>query len=441
MHDVLDPRDVIADEYTQREESGYDVAALRGALEAALADGPGAALEALLAQLEAAPRVDSWPYHEPSDLPGILASLRQPAPLDPLGYGDDELYDRILAAWLGRCAGCNLGKPFEGVTREQIRAYLTAAAAYPLDDYVPVLDPMPEGIALNPSWTETTRGRIAFMARDDDTDYTILALHILEVHGFDYTAEDVAREWLSRLPFLQVYTAERAAYRNLVLGVPASDAARVRNPWREWIGAQIRADMFGYVSPGQPLRAARLAFADASLSHVANGIYGAMWAAGLIAACFSAGSARQALDAAAAVVPPRSRLTEALALVDAMHAEGLDWETARDRLETELGALSWVHTINNAALVAMALLWGDGDFTATIGLAVQGGWDTDCNGATAGSAFGALHGSAALPRRWVEPLNDRIRSALFGYEDSRVSDLAGRTHALARAQMSAPAEI
>jgi len=67
-------------------------------------------------------------------------------------------------------------------------------------------------------------------------------------------------------------------------------------------------------------------------------------------------------------------------------------------------------------------------------LAVQGGWDTDCNGATAGSAFGAMHGTSALPAYWVEPLNDRIRSAVFGFDNASISDLAERTLALALTQ-------
>ena len=90
-----------------------------------------------------------------------------------------------------------------------------------------------------------------------------------------------------------------------------------------------------------------------------------------------------------------------------------------------------MHTINNAAVVAAALLWGEGDFTRTIGLAVQGGWDTDCNGATAGSVFGAMHGAEAIPRRWTEPLGDRVRSALFGFDGARISELARRTAAQA----------
>lgn len=92
--------------------------------------------------------------------------------------------------------------------------------------------------------------------------------------------------------------------------------------------------------------------------------------------------------------------------------------------------------MNNAALVTAALLWGQGDYTRTIGLAVQGGWDTDCNGATAGSVFGAMYGSGALPGRWVDPLNDLVRSSIMGFDHSRVSELADRSVRVAIAERS-----
>ena len=80
---------------------------------------------------------------------------------------------------------------------------------------------------------------------------------------------------------------------------------------------------------------------------------------------------------------------------------------------------------------------GRGRLHAAIGLAVQGGWDTDCNGATAGSVFGAMHGTDALPEHWVEPLNDHLRSALFGFDNSKISDLAERTAELSEAHLAA----
>jgi ADP-ribosylglycohydrolase len=431
VHDVLDVRDLLADEFAQRRESGFDVEDLEDTVRAAIADGSVERSEALLRQVEARPPRADWSYDEPSEWAEIQAALPRRPDLPALVDGDHDLRGRLAGAWLGRCAGCNLGKPVEGWSRERIRQYLDAAGAFPIDDYLPLLDPFPDGLELNWCWPETTRGNIGFMARDDDTDYTILGLHLLERHGFGFGPQDVAAEWQDHLPFTQTYTAERAAYRNLVHGLKPPETATVRNPYREWIGAQIRADMWGYVSPGDPAAASRLAFQDASLSHTQNGIYGEMWAAALIASSFVAPDLRSAIDASLAFVPERSRLSEAVRDVLDLHARGMSWNEARDQIETRYGHYSFVHTINNTATVTAALLWGNGDFSRTIGLAVEAGWDTDCTGATTGSIFGAAFGIGALPSRWVDPLNDRIHSAIAGFDNSRITDLTERTEALA----------
>jgi ADP-ribosylglycohydrolase len=276
-----------------------------------------------------------------------------------------------------------------------------------------------------------TRGRIRFAARDDDLDYTILGLHILETHGFGFGSQDVAAEWLDHLPYGRTYTAERVAYRNLVQRLGPPETATHHNPYREWIGARIRGDIWGYVSSGNPRQAATLAFRDATVSHTANCIYGAMWVAALIAACFAAADVRGALVTSLEQVPPGSRLAEALGHVLDLHASGLDWREAREVIEARHGHYGWVHTINNAAVVAAGLLWGDGDYARTVGLVVQAGWDTDSNGATAGSVYGALHGAGALPAAWTEPLGDLVHSAIAGYGNARISDLAERTLRLA----------
>jgi len=78
---------------------------------------------------------------------------------------------------------------------------------------------------------------------------------------------------------------------------------------------------------------------------------------------------------------------------------------------------------------------GAGEFTATVGLTVQGGWDTDSNAATAGSVVGTVLGAAKLPRHFIEPLQDRTRSAVFGYDNSRISELAGRTTTLTEGRL------
>lgn len=429
--DIDDPAQLLADELTLREESGYDLSLATPQVRRALERGDLPSIAQADHLLAATVRQRGWDYREPSTLREIEEE-RVPSVAPTCGLDDEGLRDRLLAAWLGRCAGCNLGKPVEGWSRTRIRAYLERADAYPLVDYVPVLDDMSGDLRLNDCWPETTRGNVAYMARDDDIDYTILALHLLEERGFDIGPADVAAEWLDHLPYSQVYTAEHIAYRNLVRGLAPPATASYRNPYREWIGAQIRADLYGYVYPGDPSSASTLAFQDAALSHTENGIYGAMWVAALIACAMTLPDARESLRLSVTWIPVRSRLAEALHDVLDLHASGVGWDTARDAIEVRYGHYSSVHTINNAAVVAAALLWGAGDYTRTIGLAVQGGWDTDCNGATAGSVFGAMWGTAAIPAHWVDPLHDLIRSSIIGFDRSAISELADRTLRLAR---------
>ncbi|HZX07589.1 ADP-ribosylglycohydrolase family protein, partial [Kribbella sp.] len=238
--DAMRPVDLLADEVRQRRQTGYDVDAL---VQEANRTDPGdrdAVLD-LVDRMSLAERLPGWTYVEPDELADIEDSL------DGLprasAVPEAELADRIQAAWLGRIAGCNIGKPVESGdywTTDRIRDYLLLTDSYPLRDYVPALDPMPDGFRLTSCWPETTRGNVHGSARDDDIDYAILALHLLETHGDDLRTEDVGAAWTRLFPIGQVFTAERAAYLNLVNGFTVPEVARRRNPYREWIGAQIR---------------------------------------------------------------------------------------------------------------------------------------------------------------------------------------------------------
>lgn len=434
MHDPLDIFDLVHDELDQAAETGHDVSRLRGQF-ATCKRSDVDRLESIWRELETLAPPPQWSYVEPDDLDAIVTEL---AP-DPLLSSAPQLdpstvADKIHGGWLGRIAGCNLGKPVEQGehwTAAHLRDYLQLADAWPLSDYIPILDPLPPGFEFRENWTETTRGRVHGSARDDDIDYAILALHLLERHGTNLSRHDVAHGWLTLLPYLQVYTAERATYRNLLQGVPVVEAAGQRNPYREWIGALIRGDVFGWTNPGRPLDAIIVAYEDAALSHIGNGIYGELWAAAIVSSAFTATSVRDAYDRSLLYVPSRSRLFEALDAVRSLRDGGATWDDALLEIQRRWGHYSWVHTINNAAIIAAGLLWGDGDYTATVGLTVQGGWDTDSNGATAGSVAGVLLGAGRLPDHFIAPLDDRVRSALFGFDHSSISALAARTAAIA----------
>ena len=364
---------------------------------------------------------------EPSDLVGIQAQCRVFIDFQAKDIKNNDWYDKVYGAWLARCAGCILGKPVEGWTRERIRAYLQAAGAYPLRSYVPVINPFPQGLELWENYAGTTLGNIQRMVRDDDTDYTVIALRTLEKYGRDFKPQDIGSMWLLNLPYGSIFTAEAIAYRNMINEMDPPRTASFRNPYREYIGAQIRGDMWGYVNPGDPARAAEMAFRDASVSHTKNGIYGEMWAAACIAAAFVLDNPREVILTGLNFIPEHSRLTRAVLKTMQWVDEYGDWETVRDKIEEEFAGMSSIHVINNTCLIVMGLLLGQQDLGESLCITMMGGMDTDCTCATAGSMLGAMHGAAALPQEWTAPLNDELQSMINGDELSRISDLARRT--------------
>jgi ADP-ribosylglycohydrolase len=430
MHDASDLRDLLRDELAQRRESGFELGTLEAAATRALDGASGPDDERLVAHLErveATTRASDWPFAEVDAASEQVRLVRSPPPSRRVPSAD-ELGDRVLGAWLGRCAGCLLGKPVEGWMPGEIRRYLEHADAWPLDGYVPALDPHPTDTPpMKPSWPEATRGAIDGVARDDDLDYTVIGLLVLERTGGEPTANDVAAEWLARLPAGQTYTAERAAYRNLLLGFLPPRSAQHRNPYREWIGALIRVDAYAYASPGDPMRAAELAARDASVSHVGNGVAAAMWAASVVSLALVGVPPAESVPAAAELVPQRSRLHVALRHVIDLYRAGGEWEESLRRVMAANEQYGWVHAIPNAAIIAGSLLWGGGDYQRSITLAVAAGYDTDSNGATVGSAAGALGGARRLPRAWIDPLHDTLRTSVAGLGSARISELAERT--------------
>jgi ADP-ribosylglycohydrolase len=270
---------------------------------------------------------------------------------------------------------------------------------------------------------------------DDDINYTLMALLLLEDKGLGFETADVARAWLRLVPAGATWTAERAAYRILldsmndefVNGAEAGfDLAECsNNPYSEWIGAQIRADLYGWVCPGRPALAAELARKDAALSHRGEGLHGAMFIASLGAAIPATASLDAALEVALEHIPADSKAASAVRYGRSLAGA----PDAVDRLTNRYAGLSPVHTLNNLALVVWALCSADDDFGAAIGEAVTAGWDTDCNGATVGGLFGLL--GRPIPDQWTQPWNGRIGVSLAGYSELTTDEVVARTVAVA----------
>lgn len=370
-------------------------------------------------------------YSEPSDLKGIQALRKNPAKKKKV---DDKkaLESKIEGAWIGRVIGCMLGTSIEGIHTNELLPLLKKTGNYPLHRYLlrsDFNDEIYKEITF-PLKCGRFADEIDGMPADDDTNYTVLYQELIEKFGRDFTPKDVAAMWLKSQPKNAYCTAERVAFINFVNGYNPPDSAVYKNPYREWIGAQIRGDYFGYINPGDPETAAEMAWRDASISHVKNGIYGEMFVAAMLAEAAVNTNIEEVILAGLSQIPHTSRLYESITKIMTEFKNG----TAKDDVFAlihkeydEYTGYGWCHTISNAMIVTASLLYGKGDFEKSICMAVEAAFDTDCNGATVGSILGMTFGIGHIPQKWQEPFCDKLNTSIFGVGTVKVSDRAKMT--------------
>ncbi len=388
-------------------------------------------LRVALGKLKRLPIAPDLARQEPNELAAIR-ELRRPGPrrLWPTFQGD--IYgERLAGAFLGRMAGCTLGAPVEfwPIAKMQALAEENGDDFPPTDYWTYVPEPKVKRYEMSPR-EEYTRQGISGVPVDDDTMYTLLGLLIAEEHGPDFSTRNVGQSWVQYLPY--ACTAEDIALQNLKKGVSASHAADQNNPYCEWIGADIRADPWGYMAPGWPERAAALAYRDAFLSHRRQGIYGEMFFAAAIAAAFAVDDPVEALRIGLTEIPRRSTLHKAIQWALRIAPEIKNYQQARAAVEEQFKGMHPVHTINNACLTVWGITIGGTDFTRVIGETVAMGLDNDCTAATAGSIVGAVVGKKGIPARWHKPFGDTIRSYLIGRKKFSIRDVCQRFEKQAR---------
>ena len=423
-------------EFQQCQEEGLDIAPYES-LFSAVSQLPAGSFKARLADVlfdltRALPAKSNVRYDEPSDLESIRAlSTNAFQPAAPLPERQ-TLLEHISGSWLGRIAGCLLGKPIEGIHTEELHPLLKESGNWPMHRYILSTDIAPE---MRQRFSFRLENRpfadtVSCAPTDDDTNYTVLAQALLDRCGRDFTPGDVAQIWLDLQPKKAYCTAERVAYCNFVKGFQPPASAQWQNPYREWIGAQIRGDYFGYINPGDPVTAAEMAWRDACISHVKNGIYGEMFVAAIIAQAAVEQDIPTLIQAGLGQIPTTSRLYEAISRILADYRKGVSAQTCMAgirQMYDEHTSHGWCHTISNAMIVTYALLYGGGDYGTSICMAVQAGYDTDCNGATVGSILGMRGGSAAIDEKWTAPLRGTLATSIFDMPQISIQEAVQKT--------------
>ena len=402
-------------------------------------------LEKIYGELSSLGISPDFPFDEPEKLGDIL-EMSEGCTYKKAPDGE-KLSDFFHAAWLGRIIGCLIGKPIEcspyGTGNsaydgwECIKLWQEGAGdKFPPEDYISGFSTAEKEYGFTVGCPDSLKENIRFAESDDDIRYLVLGLLVNEKYGGSFTPNDIADMWHCYLTKSMVYTAEFIAMKNSWNCTESDPEKQIEycrsnhNPFREWIGAQIRIDHYAYYNAGDPLSAAKNAYADASFSHTKNGVYGAMFFAALISAAFSEKDIGKCIQIALSVIPKKSRLYADIvfAVNEAKNAGSV--EHFYKKLSERFRGLHPVHTNNNAAACVGALVLGKGDFVKSVAAAVGAGRDTDCNGATVGSFMGALLGTQGIPDYLSEPLGDTLYSSIPGFHPAKISECAERTYRL-----------
>ena len=322
-------------------------------------------------------------------------------------------------------------------TLDELRGALEATGDWPIRDYIPeaALDALGRR---HRSWPDTIRDRIRFVAPDDDINYTVLGMLILEEHGLAFGPGDVRDMWLRHLPISMTFGPERtllvkAGINHLSGGRPEdlADWVEVLNPADEKCGALIRADAYGYACAGRPALAAELAWRDASWTHRRTGIYCAMFVSAAIAAAAVLDAPLDVFRTALQFVPQRSRFYRIAADSLEQVSRASDWLDGYRRIHGRYAAYDHcliyqeVGTLMNTLRFAESV--GEG-----ICIQVSQGNDTDSFGATAGSLLGVFLGPGHLEERWLAPFGDDLRTTLAQFYERSLAAVAERMGRLLR---------
>ncbi len=428
------PNDIMA-EYNQSIEEGLDIERHKAFFEQVAAMENGAEKTAMSEEIfdiviNSEIRAD-YKYNEPNDLEGIKAQ-RKPYTFRCNMTDNDTLKNKILGAWTGRAVGCLLGKPVEGMRAHELIPFLKETGNYPLRRYIissDVTDEIQSHYKYKPN-KKALADNVDGMPVDDDTNYVVLAQKIIEEFGKDFESDDVAEVWMKYQSVFSYFTAERIAYVNFINCIAPPASAMYKNVCREWIGAQIRGDYFGYICPGDSEKAAEMAFNDACISHVKNGVYGEMFVSAMIACAAITDNIEDIIKGGLAQIPASSRLYESVMKIIDLYKNGAGVDDVFNYIhiayddKTDHG---WCHVISNAMIVTAALLYGEGDFGKSICTAVGMAFDTDCNGATVGSILGMRGGIACIDDCWKKPINGKIHTSIFGVGTVNIEDAVEKT--------------
>ena len=359
----------------------------------------------------------------------------------------EELTDKITGFWIGQLVGNYMGFPFENV-------YQDKACPIFVDRYYTYKDA--DKVKMN---DKDLRGFINIFAdafegafSDDDTDIEFVTLHAVEQFGLDLTYPEITEMWKKHIN-RKIWVANRTARDLMEKGLVAPDTGKMENNpnWFQ-IDPQLVNEIWSAFYPGMTGKAAERALWGARITNDRWGTHPTIAYAVMYSAAFFEKDVHQLVDRALKAVPNEGPFAEGMRDVIAWCQEDGDWRITRQRIHEKYNQYkngdyeapsSPVSSLQNGLCGIMAILYGEGDFMKTTGIAVSAGYDCDNQGATCAGLIGVMQGADCIPDfltkelprhgKWDKPFNDRyLNYSRDGLPIvTKISDIVSRITAIA----------
>jgi ADP-ribosylglycohydrolase len=373
----------------------------------------------------------------------VLMSLSVSAAAQERTISRADLIDKISGFWIGQLVGNYMGFPFENV-------YVNEPIPVLVDRYY---TPFNGGDLRMNRDDHRAFAPYLFTAfdgaySDDDTDIEFVTLHAVEKHGLDIDYRQIAEAWKSHIN-RRIWVANRTARNLMDKGmVPPDTGSKQNNPNWFQIDPQLVNEIWSAFYPGMPARAAERAEWGARITNDDWGVHPTIAYGVMISEGFFERDPQRLVKLALAAVPAEGPFHEGMTDVIRWHAESPDdWRSTRQKIHDKYyryqkgdykAPVSVVSSLVNGLCGVMAVLYGEGDFMKTVGIAVSAGYDCDNQAATCGGLLGVMLGAQAIPPaltqdclprgRWNKPFNDTYinysRDGLPNY--NRISDIVER---------------
>ncbi len=343
----------------------------------------------------------------------LFGCTTQPGTKTTKAFSDGEvvqisktvLQDKIKGGWAGQVIGCTYGGPTEFQWNGTM-----------IGDHVPIL------------WDDT---RMLWYYENfpglyDDVYMDLTFVDVFEKHGLD------APDSLHALAFAHaeypLWHANQAARYNILNGImPPESGHWKNNPHADDIDFQIESDFAGLMSPGMVNTAAGIANRIGHIMNYGDGVYGGIYVASMYALAFVYDDIELIVEEALKTIPPQSEFYRCIDdVIRAYKRNPGDWKSAwfeaQKKWTYDKGCPDGVfRPFNidakiNAAYIVIGLLYGNGDFGATVDISTRCGYDSDCNPANAGGILGTVIGYDNIPEYWKQGI-DKVENMDFQYTE------------------------